>query len=65
MITPGDIFPDIPFAAAAHPLQLVKRSPVNPKEGRRPNYNLYEYPVDAAKANVDPRAPGSDRKSVV
>jgi hypothetical protein len=57
-ITPGDVFPDIPFAAAPFPLQLVKRSPINPKHGYRPNYNLYEYPTESDKADTDPKAPG-------
>ena len=57
-ITPGDVFPEIPFSAAAHPVQLVKKSPISPKAGYRTNYNVYIFPDEASRLQVDPSKQG-------
>src|SRR5258708_6328025 len=45
VLAPGDVFPDIAFTTASHPLQLVVKADVSPKAGERAGrFNLQDVP---------------------
>jgi hypothetical protein len=43
LISPGDIFPAIPFGAADFPIQIIRKG-YTPKPGYSQPYNLFEHP---------------------
>src|SRR5688572_1283419 len=47
-ISPGDIFPDVPFACAKHPLRIIRKSDWNPPPGRRQDIYYLVNPASEA-----------------